>query len=379
MSEFAIDFSNEGHFELENLQTLLRTLLKEKYKVTSLNLRNLGLNSEEMKILVETLPLSSSLRHVDLSFNSIGIDGLVALTRVFMNNKTLKSLNLESTETTCEGAYHLSQLLLEGQTLLCSLNLDGNYIGNLGLYDLSDALKKNKSLKSLSLKNNMFGDEITYSIPEMLLVNTTLTTIHLNTNWLCKEATNSFSQSLSMNNTLTTLDIDNNRGDQNVQWIEKQIERNRKLLVKTYLQNIFTLKDMVYLQNCDKSIIFDYLKNQPNSDMVLTNYLGFSEKSVNKVIFKSVQTTTNELVKIIYTTMIQKNRPNNYHVPNIIIEKIARYLSLSVDLSKYFEMIHIGYCRKTNKTVFVAKRVSIIDQNSSGNSSKLPFNSCSII
>ncbi|ORZ06594.1 hypothetical protein BCR41DRAFT_400105 [Lobosporangium transversale] len=104
------------------------------------------------KGLQETIPkaLASTLTSLNLIWNSIGKEGVFALSEVLKTNKVLTNLSLWNNSMGNEGALALSETL-KINTVLTSLGLGSNLIGKKGALALSEALKVNTALTDLSL------------------------------------------------------------------------------------------------------------------------------------------------------------------------------------------------------------------------------------
>ena len=83
----ALDLCDEGELALAKI-------LKKNKTLKKLNLLNCNLESRETGIIATALCNNSKLVDLDLSFNPIGSEGVIALAEMLKKNKTLKKLNL---------------------------------------------------------------------------------------------------------------------------------------------------------------------------------------------------------------------------------------------------------------------------------------------
>ncbi|XP_067056241.1 protein NLRC3-like [Acropora muricata] len=111
---------------------------------------NLGLNA-----LARALHTNCVLTHLDLAYNDIGDEAVVALGKALESNTSLTYLDLSIDPDWCEeigpsGASALARALLKNSTLKC-LVLACNSIGDLGALAFANALRTNSSLTQLDL------------------------------------------------------------------------------------------------------------------------------------------------------------------------------------------------------------------------------------
>ena len=104
--------------------------------------------------------------------------GLVALVTHPEMAAKLRSLSLKGNDLVTAQAWEkaLIDMLTKGSlTVLSSLNLCDNNIGNKGAKVIAEALRVTDSLTSLNLNNNDIGSEGAVAIAEALKVNSSLT------------------------------------------------------------------------------------------------------------------------------------------------------------------------------------------------------------
>ncbi|KAF9151409.1 hypothetical protein BGX20_005423, partial [Mortierella sp. AD010] len=99
---------------------------------------------------------------------------------------------------------------LKTNTILTTLNLRGNSVGDEGTLTLSEALKVNATLTTVNLNDNSIGNEGALALSEALKVNATLTTMNLNDNSIGNEGALALSEALKVNATLTTMNLNDN-------------------------------------------------------------------------------------------------------------------------------------------------------------------------
>ena len=160
----------------------LASVLKDHTKctLTVLNLRDCHITSESAVELAAALCKYTTLKHLDLSHNPIGehVEGVTAVAKMLVENKTLTWLGLEDCHISSEGAVELAAALGKNSTLK-HLNLDHNPIGVKGASSMSDMLQHNTSLEDLYLRDDSVGEEGVHQLINSLKHNQTLSKLWL--------------------------------------------------------------------------------------------------------------------------------------------------------------------------------------------------------
>ncbi|KAF9177643.1 hypothetical protein BGZ51_008505 [Haplosporangium sp. Z 767] len=167
------------------------------------------IEKKEFEVLAETLKTNSILTTLNLKDNSIGDDGALALSEVLKINSTLTTLDLRGNSIGNNGARALSEALMTNSTLI-TLDLRNNSIGDNGALALSKALKNNPTLATLDLRNNWIGDNGAQALSEALMTNSILATLDLWNNSIGDNGALALSEALMINSTLTTLNLEKN-------------------------------------------------------------------------------------------------------------------------------------------------------------------------
>ncbi|KAI8597524.1 hypothetical protein EDD21DRAFT_407542 [Dissophora ornata] len=152
--------------------------------------------------LSEALKTNTVLTTLNLQHNSIGNEGALALSEAFKTNTTLTTLNLDHNSISKEGSPALSEAL-KTNTTLSTLNLEHKSIEMGKDLVLCDALNYNTTLVTLTTLNlrNRARKERALALLEAFKANTTLTTLNLH------EGALALSEALKTNATLTTLNL----------------------------------------------------------------------------------------------------------------------------------------------------------------------------
>ena len=129
-------------------------------------------------VLAAVLEANTTLTNLDLQGNNIGPAGAESLATALKTNTTLTNLDLLGSNIGSAGAESLAKALKTNATLT-NLNLTGNNIDSAGAESLARALKTNTTLTNLSLFYNYIGPAGAESLATALKTNTTLTNLYL--------------------------------------------------------------------------------------------------------------------------------------------------------------------------------------------------------
>lgn len=114
------------------------------------------------------------IRSLNLNENNLELDGGMCLGRALEENNTLAELQLADNRLTSDGAI----LIIKNATQLIHLNLAGNELGQSVGLPIAHLLKFSKNLRKLQLQFNNIETKGVIDIAKGLLNNTTL--VHLN-------------------------------------------------------------------------------------------------------------------------------------------------------------------------------------------------------
>lgn len=172
------------------------------------------------------------LKKLDVAFNRLGPRGAFALASA-LRDCGLEALMISRNTIRAEGAVHIAEVLAEGLTVLktldvtknrigdegCialanalpntrleSLKMDTNQITHAGVVAVCDALRKYPSLSDLSLSENNLGDESIKLIAEVLPL-TKMEKLTLNLNDFSDEAFLALADAIGKSDTMETLEV----------------------------------------------------------------------------------------------------------------------------------------------------------------------------
>jgi len=114
--------------------TSLGEVLNTVNKIKSLNVSNMGINTENIPILFKSLCMTEII----LDDNDIGDEGLPLLIKIFGENQNLKKLSLKNTKLSGKGLDNLLKVL-EKMNDFKELHLENNNIDESGINAMMNA------------------------------------------------------------------------------------------------------------------------------------------------------------------------------------------------------------------------------------------------
>ncbi|KAL0492005.1 hypothetical protein AKO1_010097 [Acrasis kona] len=160
------------------------------HNLTFLDLNNCGLSEAHITSIGEALdpdlhkiPLKTLL----MRSNKLSRTSIKPLTNALKKNSTLEHLDISGNDLGVLGANLVAGMLLENKALL-QLNLFGNFIEIEGAIMISEALCSNTTLQILDLGLNRIRVRGALEVAKMLLVNNTLVRLNLKSNHITDKA-----------------------------------------------------------------------------------------------------------------------------------------------------------------------------------------------
>ena len=181
-------------------------------------------------VLAAVLEANTTLTNLDLQGNNIGPAGAESLATALKTNTTLTNLELSGNNLGPAGAESLATALKTNTTLTnLRLSYDNN-IGPAGAESLATALKTNTTLTILDLSVNNIGPAGAESLATALKTNTTLTNLYLCCNHIGSAGAESLAKALKTNTTPTYLDLSiNGIGPAGAESLAKALKTNATL------------------------------------------------------------------------------------------------------------------------------------------------------
>ena len=229
-------YISNSHFSMANVDSLASdSVLKDHSKctLTVLILRDCHISSEGAVKLAAALCKNTTLNDLDLSHNPIGehVEGVTAVAKMLVENKTLTELYLQDCHISSEGAVELAAALWKNSTLN-DLNLDHNPIGEHveGMTAVAKMLVENKTVTKLHLWDCHISSEGAVKLAAALCKNSTLKRLNLNHNPIGVKGASSMSDMLQHNTSLEYLHLrDDSVGEEGVHQLINSLKHNQTL------------------------------------------------------------------------------------------------------------------------------------------------------
>ena len=178
----------------------LRNVLSQLQNVKSLLLGGNALGPKGAIMVAEMIQIKPSLQHLDLRFNDICDEGMIAIADAIPNT-SIKYLYLEGNEITNIGCEALAKALL-GNSTMEELFLGANSIGPKGAASLAMVITSNKTLRKLYVDGNQLGPQGAIVLAEALESldgKATLKELFADNNNLGKQAAKRLAKALNSN------------------------------------------------------------------------------------------------------------------------------------------------------------------------------------
>ena len=223
-----------SHFSMASMDHLA-SVLKDHSKctLTELHLRGCYISSKGAVKLAAALCNNTKLKHLDLTNNPIGehVEGVTAVAKMLVENKTLTDLELQDCHISSEGAVELAAALCKN-TKLKRLDLTNNPIGEHveGVTAVAKMLVENKTLTDLELQDCHISSEGAVKLAAALCKNSTLKHLDLRRNPISVEGASSMSDMLQTNTSLEVLWLsDDSVGEEGVHQLINSLKHNQTL------------------------------------------------------------------------------------------------------------------------------------------------------
>jgi NLR family CARD domain-containing protein 3 len=217
----------------------------------------LGANSSEIRLL-------RAEADQNLSSKSINAGRAKCIANDLVVNTVVTTLVLNVNDIGDQGATYLAKALIKNSSLT-SIELDDNGIGNIGLAAISMALKENDTLAKLFLNGNSMDLAGATALAETIRVSTSLRHLALRRNAIGNDSALAIADALKLNTALAILDLESN----NIS------DDGATALLRVFQNHNFSLKLLKLEGNTDVSrVLHEALASQP----VLNSFLKHLRK-----------------------------------------------------------------------------------------------------
>jgi Ran GTPase-activating protein (RanGAP) involved in mRNA processing and transport len=177
-------------------------------RLTKIDLSKNTLGDEGTSEIAHALSTNQNLQTISLRHNLMCDGGVAALAEALKINSTLTELDLAGNNIQDRGADAIAQVVKSKSTKIVALDLSSNAIGGgEGFYQLSECLLKDKCLLRLSLQGCSLQEDDAELVAECLKHNQALTVLNLSGNTIGKSGAVAFSSALPKNKWLTELNL----------------------------------------------------------------------------------------------------------------------------------------------------------------------------
>lgn len=149
---------------------------------TSLNLYRNNITHRGAEAVGKLLENNGTLLEVNLTGNSIGQKGMMALKNSLLaleDDCSLRSLNLSNNLLGDEGAIPLAEVIAANLGCLIHVDCSNNHISDKGAAALVKALQSNSSLQILDCQGNTFGPKAIAGVEELVRETKTLKSLNI--------------------------------------------------------------------------------------------------------------------------------------------------------------------------------------------------------
>ena len=165
----------------DNIIAIMSVMRKNELieKMSLYNVRNFSRQEDLTKHATRMLEFNSTLVELNFDRNAVRDEGAILFSWTLEHkNSTLRHLSLAGNKIGIVGAESLASLLIRHSNLI-SLNLSNNHIAEDGAKAFGAALASNKSLRSLNLKHNSLKDSGLCAVALGMQENSTLSELRL--------------------------------------------------------------------------------------------------------------------------------------------------------------------------------------------------------
>eukprot|EP01114_Cavostelium_apophysatum_P016456 TRINITY_DN4686_c0_g1_i1.p1 TRINITY_DN4686_c0_g1~~TRINITY_DN4686_c0_g1_i1.p1 ORF type:complete len:285 (-),score=107.29 TRINITY_DN4686_c0_g1_i1:16-870(-) len=197
----------------------------------TIDLSGNNVGSEGAQHLAACLTKNKTLQSINLWGNMIGSAGIKAIAEALKSNRTLKEINLRGNNLRDEGAKYLAALFETSSLPLKMLDISGNSIGIDGMRAITGILMTRPlaNLAHIYVGGNNLGDEGAAIFAQILKSHRALESVHLELNLIADSGARAIAAVLKELPSLATLDLSFNRiGMEGAKVLKHSITKNLK-------------------------------------------------------------------------------------------------------------------------------------------------------
>ena len=190
--------------------TTLAEAIKRNSTITHLNLSANLLGLGDCAAVAEAIKRNSTITHLNLSGNVLGLDDCTAVAEAIKHNSTIRQLNLSENRFSVGDCNIVLADAIKHNSTITHLNLSCNSFG-LGDYTaLADAIKQNSTIRQLDLSETDIGlrdFSINIALTDAIKQNSTITRLNLSRNFFGRGDCTALAEAIKQNSTIRQLDL----------------------------------------------------------------------------------------------------------------------------------------------------------------------------
>ena len=190
--------------------TTLAEAIKRNSTITHLNLSANLLGLGDCAAVAEAIKRNSTITHLNLSGNVLGLDDCTAVAEAIKHNSTIRQLNLSENRFSVGDCNIVLADAIKHNSTITHLNLSCNSFG-LGDYTaLADAIKHNSTIRQLDLSETDIGlrdFSINIALTDAIKQNSTITRLNLSRNFFGRGDCTALAEAIKQNSTIRQLDL----------------------------------------------------------------------------------------------------------------------------------------------------------------------------
>jgi Ran GTPase-activating protein (RanGAP) involved in mRNA processing and transport len=227
--------------------------LTQNQSLLELDLTRSHLAKGAVEALTASLPDNRGLETIKLEQCNLDDDDMTAIVDSLYDHPSVRHLDFSQNSAHSRALEAIADLLASEESMLTSLNLSSQLLGEneeLNLSSLSKAvaaLKTNTSLTQLDISGNKYSDAAVEALVACLSANSTLETLEVNDSHISEYGIRIFAKNLPGFKSLKVLNIGGNDfGEEVAECLVRGLKYNR------------TLKSLGLIEECSKSHIIEH-------------------------------------------------------------------------------------------------------------------------
>ena len=213
-AEFLIALKCIGECKNEKNSTMHMSLACSLGSLLQVNQMDLSLKNFPFGVfgdwttLAEVIKRNSTITHLNLSSNFLGLGDWTALAEAIKHNSTIRQLDLSENRFGVDDSNIVLADAIKHNSTMTHLNLSCNFFGLGDCTALAEAIKHNLTIRQLDLSGSCisFGD-CTIVLADAIKHNSTITHLNLSCNRLGLEGCTALAEAIKHNSTIRQLDL----------------------------------------------------------------------------------------------------------------------------------------------------------------------------